>query len=74
MIEPNITYILLFGTAVLSYIFEKDKELLNIDDPKDLEIYMRYNGFDEKDIAEMRETHRKLMKDNAKKKRKKERD
>ena len=47
---------------------------MNIDDPKDLEIYMRYNGFDEKDIAEMRETHRKLMKDNAKNKRKKERD
>jgi len=74
MIEPNITYILLFGTAVLSYIFERDKQIININDPKELEQYMRQNGCDERDIAEMRKSLRKLMKDNAKNKRKKERD
>ena len=35
---------------------------------------MRQNGCDERDIAEMRESLRKLMKDNAKNKRKKKQD
>ena len=35
---------------------------------------MRQNGCDERDIEEMRESLRKLMKDNAKNKRKKKQD
>ena len=74
MIELNITYALLFGTALISYIFEKDKEIIDIDNQKDFELYMKYLGFTDKDIEEMRDTHRKTKKDNAKNKRKKERD
>lgn len=74
MIDPNITYYILFGTAVLSYIFEKDREIIDLNDQKDFETYMKYLGLTDKEIEQMRKTHRKSMKDNAKNKRKKERD
>lgn len=74
MIEPNITYYILFGTAVLSYIFEKNREIIDLDDPKEFELYLRHLGFTEEDIDKMRKNHRKQMNKSTKNKRKKERD